>query len=61
MMKGLCYVDDEKIEIKEFPIPEIEQETDAIVSITYASICTSDIHIVKGKVPRAKKRNNFRT
>ena len=55
MMKGLCYVDDEKLEIKEFPIPEIEQDTDAIVEITYASICTSDIHIVKGKVPRAKK------
>ena len=54
-MKGLCYVDDEKLEIKEFPIPEIEQDTDAIVEITYASICTSDIHIVKGKVPRAKK------
>ena len=55
MMKGLCYIDDEKIEIKEFPIPEIQEETDAIVEITYASICTSDIHIVKGKVPRAKK------
>ena len=55
MMKGLCYVDDEKIEIKEFPIPELKEETDAIVEITYASICTSDIHIVKGKVPRAKK------
>ena len=55
MMKGVCYVDDEKIELRDFPIPEIEQETDAIVEINYASICTSDIHIVKGKVPRAKK------
>lgn len=55
MMKGLCYVDEEKIEVKDFPIPEIEQETDAIVEINYASICTSDIHIIKGKVPRAKK------
>ena len=55
MMKGLCYVDDEKIEIREFPIPEIEKDTDAIVEINYASICTSDIHIIKGKVPRAKK------
>ena len=44
-----------KIEIKEFPIPTIENETDIIVEITYASICTSDIHIIKGKVPRAKK------
>eukprot|EP00833_Pecoramyces_ruminatium_P017194 jgi/Orpsp1_1/1191226/evm.model.d7180000084227.1 len=55
MMKGLCYIDDEKIEIKEFPLPDIEQDTDAIVTVTYASICSSDIHIVKGKVPRAKK------
>ena len=54
-MKGLCYVDDEKIEVREFPIPELEKDTDAIVEINYASICTSDIHIIKGKVPRAKK------
>ena len=54
-MKGLCYVDDEKIEVTEFPIPELEKDTDAIVEINYASICTSDIHIIKGKVPRAKK------
>ena len=54
-MKGLCYIDDEKIEVKEFPIPEIEDDFDVIVEVTYASICTSDIHIVKGKVPRAKK------
>jgi len=55
MMKGLCYVDDENIEVREFPIPDIEEDTDVIVEINYASICTSDIHIVKGKVPRAKK------
>ena len=55
MMKGLCYVDDEKIEVRDFPIPDIEKDTDVIVEINYASICTSDIHIVKGKVPRAKK------
>ena len=55
MMKGPCYVDDEKIEVREFPIPELEKDTDAIVEINYASICTSDIHIIKGKVPRAKK------
>ena len=54
-MKGLCYVDDEKIEVRDFPIPDIEKDTDVIVEINYASICTSDIHIVKGKVPRAKK------
>ncbi len=55
MMKGLCYVDNEKIEIVEIPKPIIQEDSDVIVEITYASICTSDIHIVKGKVPRAKK------
>ena len=54
-MKGLCYVDKEKIEIREFPLPTIQEDTDIIVEITYASICTSDIHIIKDKVPRAKK------
>ena len=54
-MKGLFYNEIGKLEIKETSIPEIEKPTDAIVEITYASICTSDIHILKGKVPRAKK------
>ena len=51
-MEGLCYIGEDIIQIKNFPIPEIENDTDAIVEITYASICTSDIHIIKGKVPR---------
>ena len=55
MMQGLCYLGEDKIQIKNFPIPEIEEDTDAIVEITHASICTSDIHIIKGKVPRAQK------
>lgn len=55
MMEGLCYIGEDIIQIKNFPIPEIENDTDAIVEITYASICTSDIHIIRGKVPRAKK------
>ena len=55
MMKVLCDIDEEKIEIKEFPIPEIIEERDVIVEITYDLLCITDIHIVKGKVPRVKK------
>ncbi|EKE41770.1 hypothetical protein ENUP19_0162G0024 [Entamoeba nuttalli] len=54
-MKGLCFSDENQLEIIEVEKPQINHETDAIVKITFASICSSDIHILKGKVPRAKK------
>lgn len=34
--------------------PEITNSKDAIVKVTLSSICTSDLHIIKGYVPRAK-------
>ncbi len=38
---------------EEKPKPEILYERDAIVKVTLASICSSDIHIKHGSVPRA--------
>lgn len=35
------------------PIPRILEEKDAIVRLTLSSICSSDIHIKHGSVPRA--------
>lgn len=35
------------------PVPELRHEKDAIVRMTRAAICTSDLHILRGKVPRA--------
>ena len=37
------------------PIPKIENDTDAIVKVTLSSICTSDLHIMHGYVPKAVK------
>ena len=34
--------------------PNLKTSTDAIVKVTYSSICTSDLHIIKGYVPRAE-------
>lgn len=34
--------------------PRIENERDAIVKVTLASICSSDLHIKHGSVPKAK-------
>lgn len=33
--------------------PKILKPTDAIIEVTLSSICTSDLHIIKGLVPRA--------
>lgn len=37
------------------PKPTLQEPTDAIVRITLGSICTSDLHIKHGSVPRAVK------
>ena len=39
--------------LEEKPVPEILSSTDAIVRVTLSSICTSDLHIKHGSVPRA--------
>ena len=36
-------------------MPEIQKDTDAIVKVTVTTICSSDIHIKHGAVPRAKE------
>ena len=43
----------EKFELREKSKPIIMHERDAIVKVTLASICSSDLHIKHGSVPRA--------
>lgn len=52
-MLAYTYVDRGRFELCEKPRPVIEGERDAIVRVTLASICTSDLHIKHGSVPRA--------
>ena len=37
----------------EKPVPALQNDRDAIVRVTLSSICTSDLHIKHGSVPRA--------
>ena len=37
----------------EKPMPKLVDEKDAIVRVTLSSICSSDLHIKHGSVPRA--------
>lgn len=52
-MKALTYIEHGKFALLDKPMPEIENSRDAIVRVTLGSICTSDLHIKHGSVPRA--------
>ena len=55
-MKALVYnsLFENRIALIDRDMPKIECSTDAIVKVTMSSICTSDVHILHGQVPRAK-------
>ena len=54
-MKALVYDKNVEGSIKfcEREIPEIKNPKDAIVKVTLSTICTSDLHIKNGFVPKA--------
>ena len=52
-MKAYTYIDKDRFELVEKPKPMILEPTDAIVRVTMSSICTSDLHIKHGSIPRA--------
>lgn len=52
-MLAYTYIEQGKFELREKPIPEIKDSRDAIVRVTLGSICSSDLHIKHGSVPRA--------
>ena len=52
-MLAYTYVEQGTFELLEKPRPTLQHERDAIVRVTLSSICTSDLHIKHGGVPRA--------
>ena len=52
-MKTYSYISKGKFAFIEKPKPVILDDRDAIVKVTLASICSSDLHIKHGSVPRA--------
>ena len=52
-MLAYTYIAKGKFELQEKPLPQIIESRDAIVRVTLGSICTSDLHIKHGSVPRA--------
>ena len=52
-MKALTYIEHGKFALLEKAKPQLVSARDAIVRVTLGSICTSDLHIKHGSVPRA--------
>ncbi len=52
-MKAYTYIEKGRFELIDKPKPELKEPQDAIVRVTLGSICTSDLHIKHGSVPRA--------
>ena len=52
-MKALTYIEHGKFALLDKPKPVLTDPRDAVVRVTLASICTSDLHIKHGSVPRA--------
>ena len=52
-MKAYTYIEKGHFALVDKPRPALLEPTDAIVSVTLGSICSSDLHIKHGSVPRA--------
>ncbi len=52
-MLAYTYERQGEFKLTEKPRPRLQGDRDAIVKVTLASICTSDLHIKHGSVPRA--------
>lgn len=52
-MKAYTYIEKGRFELMDKPKPELQDAKDAIVRVTLSSICSSDLHIKHGSVPRA--------
>src|SRR2546427_3639384 len=50
-MRAVVYEDVHKVAVADVPDPRIEHPKDALVRVTSAAICGSDLHFYTGKAP----------
>ncbi|HLU67583.1 MAG TPA: alcohol dehydrogenase catalytic domain-containing protein, partial [Kofleriaceae bacterium] len=54
-MKAACWMGKRRVRIEEVPEPRILNSRDAIVRVTSAAICGSDLHLYNGFVPTMER------
>lgn len=52
-MKALVHDGSGRIALEDRSEPQLQAPTDAVIRVTCSTICTSDLHIIHGAVPRA--------
>ena len=50
-MRALTYVDIDRVEMADAPLPTVEEPTDVVLRVTTTAICGSDLHVLRGRVP----------
>jgi glutathione-independent formaldehyde dehydrogenase len=50
-MRAIVYKEPNKVVVEQVPEPRIENPTDAIIRVTSAGICGSDLHMYEGRSP----------
>ncbi|KAG0639528.1 chaperonin 10-like protein [Tuber brumale] len=50
-MKAIVFKGPHKIALEDRPIPEIIDETDALVKVCYTALCGSELHVFRGHQP----------
>ena len=55
-MRAMTYRGPGRVRVEEKPIPSIEHPNDAIVRVTCAAICGSDLHLYHGMMPDTARR-----
>lgn len=56
-MKAFVWEGNGKYGLKDVPTPKMQKQTDVIGRVTVNAICTSDVHILAGKIPTVKCPN----
>ena len=54
-MKAIFYMGKNTLEVRDTEKPGLEEDRDVIVQVKYAGICGTDLSIMAGKHPRAKR------
>ncbi|HXW01440.1 MAG TPA: alcohol dehydrogenase catalytic domain-containing protein, partial [Anaerolineae bacterium] len=54
-MKALCWNDKYNVQVENVPDPQILNPRDAIIQVTLAAICGSDLHLYNGQIPTMQR------
>ena len=58
-MRAMVYRGPYKVRVEEKPDPRIEHPNDAVVRVTCAAICGSDLHLYHGMMPDTRVGHTF--